>query len=158
MRRLTRWLVQAIDEGPDVQVQLLMALGSFRPEPDLAIVPRSAKRACSANLIIEVAESSLQYDTTVKQKLYVRSDVPDYWVVNLVDKELEQNGDLSEARSRSYRSIARSRRFLRQAASDFRQILRGELHLPGSQVFLQSFDAPRTRDHEDVFALSQYPS
>jgi Uma2 family endonuclease len=39
-------------------------------------------------LVIEVAESSLRFDLNAKAGLYAEAGVPEYWVVNLVDREL----------------------------------------------------------------------
>jgi hypothetical protein len=40
-------------------------------------------------LIVELAESSLSRDRGRKARLYPESDVPKYWVVNLVDRRVE---------------------------------------------------------------------
>jgi Uma2 family endonuclease len=42
-----------------------------------------------ATLVVEVAESSLTFDRDIKGSLYARAGVPDYWIVNLVDRVLE---------------------------------------------------------------------
>lgn len=34
-------------------------------------------------LIIEVAHSSLNYDRAIKQSLYARHGIPEFWIVNL---------------------------------------------------------------------------
>ena len=39
-------------------------------------------------LVVEVAESSLRYDLNPKAMLYAEAGVPEYWVLNLVDREL----------------------------------------------------------------------
>ncbi len=39
-------------------------------------------------LVVEVAESSLRFDLNAKAALYAEAGVPEYWVVNLVDREL----------------------------------------------------------------------
>ena len=107
VRRLTRWFTQAIDTARDVQVQLPLALGESRPEPDLALVPRASKRATSASLIVEVADSSLQFDTTTKERLYAEAGVPEYWVVNISDREIwvyTEPRSAGYAASRRYRS------------------------------------------------------
>ena len=39
-------------------------------------------------LFIEVASSSLRYDLNAKASLYAEAGVPEYWVLNLVDREL----------------------------------------------------------------------
>ena len=68
--------------------------GDTMLEPDIAVVlgkPRDFRQAHPryADLIVEVAESSLGFDRNVKAKLYARSGVPEYWIVNLVDGNLE---------------------------------------------------------------------
>ncbi len=54
-------------------------------------------------LIVEVADSSIQYDRRVKVPLYARSGVPEVWVVNLNEDVVEvysqpQQGTYSLAR------------------------------------------------------------
>jgi Uma2 family endonuclease len=39
-------------------------------------------------LLVEVADSTLKYDTEVKDKLYARSGIPDYWVLDLKNRQL----------------------------------------------------------------------
>lgn len=55
------------------------------PEPDVAVVPLGdywRSHASRAHLIVEVARSSARYDRTTKARLYSRSDVDEYWVVD----------------------------------------------------------------------------
>jgi Uma2 family endonuclease len=64
------------------------------PEPDVAVVPGSVDDYVRAHpsrvvLIVEVAETSLAVDRQYKGSLYARAGVPDYWIVNLVDRVLE---------------------------------------------------------------------
>ena len=68
--------------------------GESEPEPDLAVVsgqPGDYRHAHPAHpaLIVEVAQSSLDFDRARKGSLYARATVPDYWIVNLVDRVLE---------------------------------------------------------------------
>lgn len=63
------------------------------PEPDIvATSSPNIKDYGSASsrplLVVEVAESSLRYDLNAKAPLYAEAGVPEYWVVNLVDREL----------------------------------------------------------------------
>ncbi|MBM83596.1 MAG: hypothetical protein CMJ78_23810 [Planctomycetaceae bacterium] len=58
------------------------------PEPDIAWVAaksyrKERPRGEDVLLIIEVAESSLRTDRTLKAKLYAEAGVQDYWIVNL---------------------------------------------------------------------------
>ena len=70
------------------------AVGNSVPQPDLAIVrgrPRDFLngKPQTAELIIEVSESSLGYDRAVKAPLYARSGVSEYWIINLIADVLE---------------------------------------------------------------------
>jgi Uma2 family endonuclease len=63
-------------------------------EPDVAAVPGSVEDYGRAHpsrvvLIVEVAEASLAIDRQHKGSLYARAGLPDYWIVNLVDRVLE---------------------------------------------------------------------
>jgi len=42
-----------------------------------------------AELLVEIADSSLHYDRTVKNSLYAKAGIVEYWIVNLVDGQLE---------------------------------------------------------------------
>ena len=64
------------------------------PEPDVAVVhgPRHDYRDAhptSAVLVVEVSHESLRYDRTVKQRLYARSGIPEYWVLALPESRVE---------------------------------------------------------------------
>ncbi len=78
-----------------VRVQMPIALDDeSEPEPDVAVVPgarRDYELAHPARpaLLVEVAESSLDEDRGDKAGLYARARVPEYWIVNLVDRSLE---------------------------------------------------------------------
>jgi Uma2 family endonuclease len=39
-------------------------------------------------LVVEVSDSSLDYDTTDKASLYAAAGIADYWVVDLVNRRL----------------------------------------------------------------------
>ncbi|MCB0547414.1 MAG: Uma2 family endonuclease [Phaeodactylibacter sp.] len=66
------------------------------PEPDVAIVKFSTDYYSSmhpsaedALLVIEVSDSSLEYDKEVKLPLYASAKVPECWIVNLEKREIE---------------------------------------------------------------------
>jgi Uma2 family endonuclease len=68
------------------------ALEHSEPEPDVAIVPLGEYDTAhpdQAHLIIEVAESSLAVDRGVKLRLYAACNVPEYWIVNLIERHIE---------------------------------------------------------------------
>ncbi len=85
----------ALPPGFIVRAQMPVALDEdSSPEPDLAVVPgRRAdyRRAhpTRAALVVEVADSSLQFDREEKGSLYARARIAEYWIVNLIDRVLE---------------------------------------------------------------------
>jgi Uma2 family endonuclease len=49
----------------------------------------SVRATQSALLVIEVADSSLAFDRTVKASLYASAGVADYWIINLAQRQCE---------------------------------------------------------------------
>jgi Uma2 family endonuclease len=65
------------------------------PEPDLSVraQPRargSKRLPCSHEmmLVVEVADTTLSSDLTIKRDLYARAGVPEYWVLNMKGRKL----------------------------------------------------------------------
>jgi Uma2 family endonuclease len=91
--RVTELLRHAF--GPDfwVRMQLPLDLGeSSEPEPDVSVV-RGRRESFSehprtAELIVEISDTTLAYDRREKASLYASSGIADYWVVNLVQRQV----------------------------------------------------------------------
>ncbi|MBL8950930.1 MAG: Uma2 family endonuclease, partial [Myxococcaceae bacterium] len=83
---LTKLFVIALGDRADVLVQSPIASSDdSEPEPDLSIVPAATyfdDHPSRALLIIEVADSTLKKDRTVKAQLYAETGVPEYWIVD----------------------------------------------------------------------------
>lgn len=88
-------LRQTFSEKFTIRVQLPIALeDSSEPEPDIAVVigvVRDYRDAhpTSAMLVVEVSDATLSYDRQQKKKLYARTGIPEYWIVNLKDEQVE---------------------------------------------------------------------
>ena len=73
------------------------------PEPDIAVVKLDSKRYRDRHpvpedvyLLIEVADSTLNYDRDRKAKVYAQANIPEYWVVDVKQQLLvfrEPQGD-----------------------------------------------------------------
>ena len=70
--------------------------GMSEPEPDAAVVrgqpddyAQHHPGPAEVPLVIEVADSSLGYDRTTKQRLYSTAGIPTYWIVNLQEDVIE---------------------------------------------------------------------
>src|SRR5437588_11010848 len=80
----------------EVRVQSAITTETSEPEPDLVIVPGPPERySCNhpaprdIAVIIEVADSSLAHDREEKGKLYAQARIPIYWIINLVNRQVE---------------------------------------------------------------------
>ena len=107
----------ALPPGFIVRAQMPVALDDeSAPEPDLAVVPgRRADYQLAhprgAVLVVEVADSSLQFDRDEKGSLYARARIAEYWIVNLIDRVLEvyrdPESDPAAPHGWGYRSVSR---------------------------------------------------
>jgi Uma2 family endonuclease len=94
---LTEWSYEVIDlKRFMVRIQMPIRIPALQsePEPDVVWVRREGPSekppdAHRVNLLIEVAESSLVYDRTVKLPNYALAGIADCWIVNLVDEQIE---------------------------------------------------------------------
>jgi Uma2 family endonuclease len=64
------------------------------PDPDIAVVAGDRRTfgeqlPTNALLVVEVSDSRLSYDRTVKASLYAAAGIQDYWIVNVPDRQLE---------------------------------------------------------------------
>jgi Uma2 family endonuclease len=79
-----------------LSVQDPIYLADSAPEPDFSLLvyrqdcyQHAGPRPADALLVIEVADSSLDYDREVKGTLYAENRIAEYWIVNLVDQCVE---------------------------------------------------------------------
>ncbi len=86
----------------------------LEPEPDVLVVRRRPDYYASGKpgpadvlLIIEVADSSLDYDRQVKAAMYAQAGILDYWIVNLVDDQVEVH---REPTPEGYKTVEIARR------------------------------------------------
>ena len=68
------------------------------PDPDIAVTPGGPQGAArtiarSALLVVEVSDTTLAYDRYHKASLYAAGGITDYWIVNLVQRQLEVHRD-----------------------------------------------------------------
>jgi len=104
IRRLLRQLPLLLQNRATLQCQAPISL-SFdgEPEPDFAIVHNRPNDYATEHptpedtlLVIEVADSSLNYDREVKLPLYAEAKIRDYWLFNLPDRYLEAYSEPDE--------------------------------------------------------------
>ncbi len=88
--------------GWRVRVQSAITTADSEPEPDVAVVRGGPRERLSRHpgpqdiaLLIEVADSSLAHDRDDKGHLYARARIAFYWIINLVDSQVEVYTDPS---------------------------------------------------------------
>jgi Uma2 family endonuclease len=93
-------VIVALGSNFVVRSQLPIVLTDWsEPEPDIAVCrPPNRYRhehpkAGDVLLLIEVADTSLTYDRRRKTAAYATSGIPEYWIINLVDKRIEVFSD-----------------------------------------------------------------
>jgi Uma2 family endonuclease len=95
--RLNRMLVQQAGEAAVVRVQNPVRLSDLtEPQPDFALLRArddfyAARHPGPADtlLVIEVSHTTLGYDREIKLPLYALAGIPEVWIVNVEDGEVE---------------------------------------------------------------------
>ncbi|MDZ4684774.1 MAG: Uma2 family endonuclease [Planctomycetaceae bacterium] len=108
IRRLRRCLEERVGAEWIVDVQSPIELAESEPEPDLTVVRASdddyAERhptAGDVGLVIEVAQTTLGTDRGLKLRIYAAALIVEYWIVNLIDEQVEvyREPSLTEGRA-----------------------------------------------------------
>ena len=102
-------LRRAFSGAYSIRVQHPLAVSeTSEPEPDLAVVRGSIRdyvdqHPTSAVLVVEVSDTSLDYDRTRKARVYAQAGIAEYWIVNIVAGVLEVHRDPGDS---GYRSVS----------------------------------------------------
>lgn len=95
--RLTRFLTLSLQDIALVWAQNPIRLSDYsEPQPDVALLRarddfygNSLPTPDDVLLLIEVSDSTLEYDRQIKLPLYARAGVPEVWIINLVEGVIE---------------------------------------------------------------------
>ena len=111
--RINRYFVRRYDDPPylcSAQNPITLPADS-EPEPDYVVVNRKtyAQRATHPEpadllLLIEVADSTLEYDRDTKAPLYAAAGIAEYWIVNVRHAQLELYTE-PDAETGRYRTV-----------------------------------------------------
>ncbi len=120
--RLLVILVRALATRARVRIQLpLIAADESEPQPDIAVVPQGDYRKehpSRADLVIEVANTSLDKDRKVKAPLYAASGFREYWVVDTNRQVIEVYRDPEAGQYQSVSTHAETETLSPQAFPD----------------------------------------
>jgi Uma2 family endonuclease len=92
VNRLNYLFNRQVGNAAIVSVQNPIRLADSEPEPDLALLQPRADFYASGKpqpgdilLLIEVADTTLDYDRDTKRSLYAQAGIQEYWIVNLTE-------------------------------------------------------------------------
>jgi Uma2 family endonuclease len=113
--RLNALLSAKVGQTAIVNVQNPIHLSDYsEPEPDLSLLkPRAdfyAERHPTPEdvlLVIEVADTSLAYDQTVKVPLYARAGIPEMWLLDLTQDVITVNTQTASGQYQQSRQVRR---------------------------------------------------
>jgi Uma2 family endonuclease len=109
-----------------IGVQDPIHLGEYsEPQPDITLLRPRPDFYVSAHpgpadilLVVEVADTSVEYDRGVKIPLYARAGIREYWIVDLAGESVEVYRDPSPEGYRQARQLRRSERIAPEAFPD----------------------------------------
>ncbi len=109
--RITAWLGRALDRALADSYEVRQhtsysATADSVPEPDIQVISRALRRQLprTAFLLVEVAETTLKKDQSIKPPIYAENRCPEYWVVDVVNQVVWVHTDPAKQR---YRSIVK---------------------------------------------------
>jgi Uma2 family endonuclease len=89
-------LLRLIATGWVCRIQCAITLSDSEPEPDLAIVRGDVRTYFTRHpgpadfgIVIEVADATLTSDRLDKARMYAKASIPEFWIVNLIDRQVE---------------------------------------------------------------------
>jgi len=105
VERLNEFLRDELGKSVSIRNQQPIKVGDYNePQPDLAIVRRRddfygngkpTSKDCLA--LIEVSDSTLEYDRNKKLPLYAEAKIPEFWLVNLQNNTVEVHTEPRES-------------------------------------------------------------
>lgn len=96
VKKADSMLASAFGAGYTTRRQAPIHLGRWsKPEPDIVVVPGTDEDylrngpPTSALVLVEVSDATLAYDRGRKAAMYAKNSILDYWILNLIDRQLE---------------------------------------------------------------------
>jgi Uma2 family endonuclease len=113
---LSERLRSAVGDAALVRIQNPLHLGKHAaPQPDIALVRRSPGRyrerhpgAADTLLVIEIADTTLRYDTEVKVPMYIEHGIDEVWIFDVEGRRLLICRRQGEGRNAEVRAVTSS--------------------------------------------------
>ena len=96
LKRLVKLLSALLADNWHLATQDPLSLDRSEPEPDLTLIRGSEDDyrehhpgPADCGLIVEVSDSTLRTDRDDKKTIYARNGITEYWIVNLIERQIE---------------------------------------------------------------------
>jgi Uma2 family endonuclease len=95
IEQINHLLARLVPQGSSYRCQCALTLADSEPEPDFVVCTPSKVRGgkhprpADTFVVVEVSDSTLYLDRTVRHRVYARAGIPVYWIVNLEDRQVE---------------------------------------------------------------------
>ena len=93
-------LASLLPVGWYINIQEPITTAESEPEPNMAVIRGERHQYRDHHpspqdvaLVIEVADSSLRRDRTLKKRIYAAASIPLYWIINLLANQIEVYSD-----------------------------------------------------------------
>lgn len=151
----------AFGPGWRIRVQLPIALEpDSEPEPDVSVVAESPRddrddHPSHPTLVVEVADTSIRLDRTVKARIYARGGIPEYWIVNLIARVVESywRCPADHGRFITFAEFLREKNFVRPLSGQELVQLRANV----TMIRCSSCGAPIDLEHTSVCGYCRTP-
>jgi len=108
--RVQRRLGRALRDDWIIRIQSAITTKDSEPEPDLVIVPGPEELYFTRHpgpqdiaLLAEISDTTLEHDRWIKGRLFARARIRIYWIVNLIDRQIEVHTNPKTGRSPAFR-------------------------------------------------------
>ena len=99
--RLAKWFYRALGDAAIVRLDNPVNLGKYsQPQPDLMLLKSRADDYVVSHpgpegvlLLVEVSDSTLDFDQGRKRELYARFAIREYWVIDVNDRSIKAYSD-----------------------------------------------------------------
>lgn len=96
VQKVSRRLTRVLPAGWEVRVRMVVTLPRSEPESDIALVREDPGEYMTRHpgpadfgIVAEVSNTSLDTDRDDKLPIYARAGLPEYWIVNVIDRQVE---------------------------------------------------------------------
>ncbi len=128
LNRLIALLRRLIGQDIILSVQNPIRLTEHsEPQPDIALLrfredyyTQSHPTPADVLLVVEIAETSLDYDRRVKVPQYARAPIPEVWIVDVRGEAVEQYADPADSTYRTVRRLSRGEELVSVAVPGLR--------------------------------------